>query len=235
MFASEIMTAPAPTVNIDAQIADVVTKMVEQNVSGLAVLGKNQRLAGIITEGDLLRRVEIDTCGQEQASWLSKFLGGDHLAANYVRTRSRRVEDLMTTKVISAPERTPLDEIAELMQRNHIKQVPITRRGQVVGMVTRAGLVRLLEKELQQEAPVAGSDRQILERLKAELHGQDWFPQDGIEIAVEDGVVTFNGSIVDDRIRAALRVAAENVTGVKSVEDNLLWLYSVRAGLPPSF
>jgi osmotically-inducible protein OsmY len=96
-------------------------------------------------------------------------------------------------------------------------------------MLTRTNIMRQLQKELKREIYDPSSDAQILEHLKAELIKQDWYPQDSITLSVHDGIVTFEGSILDDRIRAALRVAAENIDGVKSVEDRLLWLSAIAA------
>ena len=54
-----------------------------------------------------------------------------------------------------------------------------------------------------------------------------WVPRDGLSITVKDGVVDLNGVILEERDREALRVVAENVAGVKAVEDHLVWIEPV--------
>ena len=71
------------------------------------------------------------------------------------------------------------------------------------------------------------SDDEIRERILAELARVSWVPRDGVAIEVESGIVDLNGVILDENERRALRVAAENVPGVKAVEDHLVWVEPV--------
>ncbi len=109
------------------------------------------------------------------------------------------------------------------MRAKGVKRVPVLRDGSLVGIVSRADLVRALADVLQRPASPARNDEEIRERILADLGRQAWMPK-GIDVTVTDGHVKLDGTIFDERDRQAIRVAAENVAGVKSVQDNLLWI-----------
>jgi len=113
------------------------------------------------------------------------------------------------------------------MERRRIKRVPVLDGGVMVGILSRADLLRGLASALQDAPAAATSDEEIRERILAELARSAWVPRDGIAITVENGVVDLNGVILDEKERAALRVAAENVPGVRAVEDHLVWVEPV--------
>jgi hypothetical protein len=96
-----------------------------------------------------------------------------------------------------------------------------------VGMVSRADLLRALARTLEEQQATPGGDNEIRERILAELAKVSWVPRDGLAITVTDGVVGLDGVILDEKERAALRVAAENVPGVRAVEDRLVWVEPV--------
>jgi CBS domain-containing protein len=110
------------------------------------------------------------------------------------------------------------------MERYGIKRVPVVRGGELVGIVTRVNLMRALIGAAKAAPSLSTSDKAIRERLLADLKNQPWAPVEAIDITVRDGVVTLSGVITDDRQRPALCIAAENVPGVKKVEDRLAWL-----------
>ncbi len=107
------------------------------------------------------------------------------------------------------------------MRTRRIKRLPVTRDGVVVGVVSRADLIGALAKELDMPAASAG-DATIRDALLAELEREPWVPRRSISIAVTDGVVELDGVVFDVRERDALRVAAENVPGVRRVENRLV-------------
>ena len=231
MRASDVMTPEAATVRADATLLEATTLMELRHVSGLPVVDAHGQLAGILTEGDLLRRIEGGTAGRPRAGWLDGLLGAGRGAADYVRTHGRRVEDLMTRDVATVTEGTAIEDVVALMERRHVKRVPVVRDGQVVGMVSRADLVRLLGRALKAAAVGIASDAAIRDRVQADLQAQRWFPARDVSIAVNDNVVTLAGVISDERARAALRVAAQNVAGGTAGEDKLVWVDPTAAGL----
>ena len=128
---------------------------------------------------------------------------------------------------VSVAPDTSLKEIVELMERHRIKRVPVLDGDAPVGILSRADLLRGLAGAIEATPAAATSDEEISERILAELSKAAWVPRDGIAITVENGVVDLNGVILDENERAALRVAAENVPGVRAVEDHLVWVEPV--------
>jgi CBS domain-containing protein len=224
MQAQDVMTRTVATVREDSSLSAAIALMLEKRVSGLPVLDQDDRVVGVLTEGDLLRRAETDTEKSHQGWW--KFImGSGHMAADYVRTHSRKVGDLMTRDPVVSDEEAPLDELVSLMERKHIKRVPIVRHGLLKGIVSRADLIRVLARALQSPEDVMDvPDAMIHARIVAEMERQNWAPDGSITVEVDNGHVVLSGVIFDVRDRAAMRVAAENVAGVRSVRDELTWV-----------
>jgi CBS domain-containing protein len=227
MNAADVMTRNILSVAPDSTIAEAVRTMLDNRISGLPVIDEAGRLVGILTEGDLLRRGETAT-ERHRPRWLEILMGPGRLAEEYVRTHSRRIAEVMTRDPVSVAPDTPLKEIVGLMERHRIKRVPVLDGDAPVGILSRADLLRGIAGALEAyPAAAAMSDEEIRERILAELARAAWVPRDGIAITVENGVVDLNGVILDEKEREALRVAAENVPGVRAVEDHLVWVEPV--------
>jgi CBS domain-containing protein len=214
------------SVGRDATIAEAIRLMLDHQISGLPVIDAAGRLVGILTEGDLLRRSETGT-ERHRPRWLEILMGPGRLAGEYVRTHGRKVEGIMTRDLVSVTPDTPLDEIVALMERRRIKRVPVLEGDTPVGIVSRADLLRALARSLEVQPVAVAGDDEIRERILAELAKVSWVPRDGLAITVTDGVVGLDGVILDEKEREALRVAAENVPGVRAVEDRLVWVEPV--------
>jgi CBS domain-containing protein len=226
MNASDVMTRTLLSVRPDATVAEAIRTMLDNRISGLPVIDEAGRLVGILTEGDLLRRGETGT-ERQRSRWLEILMGPGRLAGEYVRTHGRKIGEVMTRDVVSVTLDTPLKEVVELMERHRIKRVPVLHGEVLVGILSRADLLRALLGRLQEEESLATNDGEIRERILGELAKAAWMPRDGIAITVENGVVDLNGVILDEKEREALRVAAENVPGVRAVEDHLVWVEPV--------
>jgi CBS domain-containing protein len=233
MKAQDVMTQPVVSIAPDASILEAVGLMLRHRISGLPVVDAAGHLAGVVTEGDFLRRSEIGT-QRRRPRWLEFFIPG-RLASEYVHASGRRVDEVMSVEVHTVDADAPLEDIVRLMERHRIKRVPVLRGGELIGIVTRANLVRALIGAAKAAPKLSADDAAIRERLLAELAKQPWAPTGGIDIAVSNGVVTLSGLLTDDRMRQALCVAAENIPGVKRVEDQLAWLVlgSAVVGTPP--
>ncbi len=225
MNASDIMTRNVVTVTRDTPIREAIRLMLAHKISGLPVIDGGKAV-GVLTEGDLLRRSELAT-ERRHWPWLDFLLGPGRSASEYVRTHGRTCGDLMSHDVISVSPDAPLAEIVELMERRRIKRLPVIEHGVLQGIVSRPDLLAALAKALDTPHLAAGGDETIHEAILAELAKADWAPRTGLTITVTDGVVEFDGVILDEHERTALRVAAENVPGVKRVIDRLVWVEPV--------
>ncbi len=222
MNASDVMTRNVLTIGRESPVANAIRLMLDNNVSGLPVLDDG-KVVGILTEGDLLRRSETGT-ERHRRRWLEILMGPGRMAGDYVRTHGRKVEEIMTGDLISVAGDTPLDEVVGLMERRRIKRVPVIEGDALVGIVSRLDLLRALLRIIEGEHSEDRGDDAIREQILAELAKAAWVPRDGLSISVKDGVVDLNGVILEEKERTALRVVAENVPGVRAVEDHLVWI-----------
>ena len=224
MKAKDVMTSPVITTEPDASIVQAIRIMLQRRISGLPVVDQDGRLVGMLTEGDFMRREETGT-RRLRPRWLEFLIAPGRLADEYTRSHGRKVSELMTPEPVTASEDTPLHEIVQLMEKHQIKRVPVTDKGLVVGIVTRANLLHALVGIYRQDQPIVRSDDALVRtRLLAELTKEKWAPLGLINPIVHEGVVELFGAITDERQRKALIVAAENIPGVKSVRDHLAWV-----------
>jgi CBS domain-containing protein len=225
MKASDVMTRNVLTVGRETTVANAIRVMLDHNISGLPVLD-NGKVVGILTEGDLLRRSETGT-ERQRPRWLEILMGPGRMAGEYVRTHGRKVEEIMTTDLVSVAGNTPLDEVVGLMERRRIKRVPVIEGDVLLGLVSRLDLLRALLRAMEAQHSEGRGDDEIREQILAELAKAAWVPKDGLSITVKDGVVDLHGVILEEKERDALRVVAENVPGVRAVEDHLVWIEPV--------
>jgi CBS domain-containing protein len=223
MKAADVMTPNVVTVPPDAPITQAVRIMLQHHISGLPVVDAGGNLVGIVTEADLLHRVELGT-QRRRSRWLEFLIGPGRLADEYTHASGRKVHEVMTRDVHAVNEDAPLDEIVHLMERRRVKRLPVLRGKALAGIVTRANLMRALASFAREVRPAAADDRAIREQLLAELKRQPWAPLALIDVQVRDGVVQLWGSISDERQREAMHVAAENIPGVKEIDDRLVWV-----------
>jgi len=127
----------------------------------------------------------------------------------------------MTREVVSVEELASLGEIAELMETKRIKRVPVVHDGKIVGIVSRADLLQVLASGGAASADEE-SDRLIRDRLLAELRRQEWANSAEGNVVVSEGVVHFWGTVGSEEERRALRVVAENIPGVRGIEDHTI-------------
>jgi CBS domain-containing protein len=200
-------------------VIDVAKLLGEKRISGVPVINKRGEPVGMISEGDLLRRREMDTA-LRRSWWLEMLSTNRELANEYVKTHGTRVKDVMTPKVISVVESTPLAVLADLFERHGIKRVPVLRNGKLVGIVSRANLVRALATAATTPSGTSADDKVLRDRLLSELKRHKWAEASPSNITVKDGVVHLWGAVLSGEEREALRVAAETTEGVRNVVNH---------------
>jgi CBS domain-containing protein len=227
MRALDVMTTQVITVDPKTSVQALALLLAERRISGVPVVDSDSRLVGIVSEGDLLHRVETGTerlAGRRRSWWLDTIASDRDLARDYVKSHARIVKDIMTPDVISVTDTTDLAEIAMLLETKRIKRVPVLREGKLVGIVSRANLVRALAAAESEPATDADSDdRTIRRKLLFELKGQEWFKIWAADVLVKHRVVHFWFSHNEsEKERRALCVAAENTAGVWRVEEHIV-------------
>lgn len=220
MLAKEIMTTDVLRATPDQSIHDVARKLLERSVSALPVVDERDRLVGIISEGDLLRRVETGT-ERKQSWWLDLLASHEEKSRDFVKSHAVHVRDVMTQEVITVEEETPASEIAEILEENRIKRVPVLKGEQLVGIVSRADIIRALAvRHIPLSAP-AEDDFTLRETVLSAIHALDGASSSYVNVLVQDGVVHLWGLVQSPEHRAALRVAVENIRAVDELRDHL--------------
>jgi CBS domain-containing protein len=221
MRAMDLMTTNVITVDENASIQSAAKLMVEHGISAVPVVNRDKRVIGMVSEGDLLHRAETGT-ELRRSWWLELASSTNKLAGEYIKSHSGKVKDVMTRDVLSVTEETPVADIAVLLETNRIKRVPVLRDGKLVGIVSRANLVRALAMTINEVANGAeADDRSIRDQLLAELKAQKWAEVSPANVTVKDGVVHLWSSYLSEQEKRALVVAAENIPGVRRVEDHM--------------
>ena len=219
MKARDVMVSPVITLKPASSVREAAQILLERRISALPVVNDKGKLVGIISEGDLLRRRETGT--EHRRSWWLRFLAGEETAAGeYTKAHGRKVADVMTRHVITADPDAPLSEIAALFEKHAIKRVPIVKDGQLTGIVSRSNLVQAVASA-PEDLEIPLSDRAIRDKLLAHLKTQPWSHTWQLNVTVNRGVVDLWGVSYSDGERAAIRVAAENIPGVRAVNDHL--------------
>jgi CBS domain-containing protein len=218
MLAIDVMTPGVITATPDTPIIDLIRQMLLHNVSAIPIVERDT-LVGIVSEGDLIRRAELGT-EHAPSYWRVLIKTTAQLASDYVHTHGRTAQQVMTTHVISAPDTASLADIAELMEAHNIKRLPVVRGTKLLGIVSRADLLRALAARIAQ--PGAVDDARIRDAILVELRAQPWGgnPADG-QVMVQDGVVHLWGTVHSEVERQARIVAAEATDGVRQVADHM--------------
>lgn len=226
MQAKDIMVEGANVITVcpEDSIYTAIRLMLKNGVSGLPVvecgpLGTS-KLVGLVTEGDFLRRRETKTL-RRRPSWLELVVGSEELATEYVRASGHKVSEVMTSPAVTITEETPIQEIVNLMEERTVKRLPVVRGDTLVGLVTRANLLRALVRETYVVTDGPSSDMVIQTRITKEIADQPWNPGQMVQVTVKDGVVKLAGVLLDEQERKAIRMVAENVPGVRAIEDHI--------------
>lgn len=220
MNAADVMVSNVISVGPGASVQDVAALLLRNHISAAPVVDEKGALLGIVSEGDLMRRSESGT-ERRRSPWLELFVSKQSAAAEYVKSHSRKVTDVMTRRVVTATPETSLAELAGLLEKNAIKRVPIVKDNKVVGIVSRANLLQALASSRAAPQPVAGGDAALRKQVVDELNRKSWTTPALINVIVQDGTVELWGIVDTPAEKDAVRVLAETTPGVRAVKDNL--------------
>ncbi|MWJ27099.1 CBS domain-containing protein [Halomonas sp. ZH2S] len=220
MQANDVMTQNVITVEPDTQVREIARLLMENRISAVPVVNAEGKVLGIVSEGDLMRRVENGT-DQRKSWWLKSIFTGANDAGSYVKSHGRKASEIMTPKPLTIEESMPLEDVARLLEKHHIKRVPVVRNDKLVGIVSRANLLQGLASTSTQPSEAPADDRAIRDAIMKEIEDNAGVRIGGINVLVENGNVELWGLVDAPEQRTAAEVAAENTNGVKKVENNL--------------
>ena len=217
MKAKDVMTTGVITVAPETQVNEIAGLLLDRHISAVPVVDAAGKLVGIVSEGDLIRRAETETAARP-SWWLELLRTPEDKALAYVKTHGRRADEIMSTDLITVGRETELREIARLLEEHRIKRVPVVEDGRLVGIVSRADLLRgLVTARIVPAATDPDAIRKdVLDRI-ADAGIGDLL----LNVTVAEGVAHLWGSVNTEAERGAAKVAAENTPGVVEVVDHL--------------
>ncbi len=207
MRAKEIMSTPVLTVAPETPVRDAVQLMLGNHVSGLPVVDARGHLVGVITEADLLLKEVEPKPPPPVVEWAGPWLWFERWVGGHRKAAGRTVGEVMTHHVITADEETPVHELAARMMRHQINRLPIVRGREVVGIVTRADILKVFlrcNEELAAEAQ--------------RIAGDYIWPREEVRAAVKRGVLVLRGRLASPGRRATLLQQLEHIDGLIAID-----------------
>lgn len=219
MLARDVMTTNVVSVTPDTPVEEIAKVLIEHRISAVPVIDADRHVAGIVSEGDLMRRPESGT-HRHSTWWLGLLASSAKQATEYIKSRGRKASEVMTQPVITVEEDTRLEEVADILERLRIKRVPVLRENKVVGIVSRANLLHgLVTAKLARTA--TSDDETIRASLLESIRKETGVPDQYLNVTVADGTVHLWGAVRSEEERKAVRLAAERTIGVRRVEDHI--------------
>ena len=219
MKASDVMVTNVITVGPDARVSEVAQLLLNHRISAIPVIGAQGEILGIVSEGDLLNRHEAGTT-HRKSWWLELLASRETMAADYVKSHSQHVTDVMTRNVIKAPPDMSVADLAALLEKHRIKRVPIVKDGKMVGIVSRANLLQSLVRQTHQPLPNP-KDSVIRNHIVQKLNREFWARPSLVCVTVHDGTVDLTGIVDTLAEKKAVAVLAEEAVGVCGVNNDL--------------
>lgn len=218
MKAKDIMTTGVVAVRTDTKVPEIAKLLLDRRISAVPVLDHDGRLVGLVSEGDLMHRAEA-AGPRRRPWWISMLTTPEEAAFDYVKTKGTKAEDVMTRNVFTVDEDTEVARIAQLLEEKHIKRVPVVKNDMVVGIVSRADLLRGVA--MAKPDDTGPGDQAIREAVLERLHREAGIRDSFVSVTVSNGIVHLWGAVRTEIERRAAKVAAETVNGVTSVDDHL--------------
>ena len=209
MRVQEIMTSDVLTIGPEAEIRDVARIFVEHGISGLPVCGAQREILGVVSEGDILFKEQ----GPRGQSVLSRF--GGKAPKELEKALAIKVSEAMTAPAITISRYSSVAEAARLMSEHGINRLPVVKRRELVGIVTRTDLVRAFVR----------SDEEIRREIREDLIRRTlWLDApEAIRVDVERGAVRLSGHLQMSSDASLLVRLVARVPGVVSVQSDLSW------------
>ncbi len=220
MQARELMSSNLVVVPPEMPVVAVAELMAARGVSGVPVVDAEGRPLGIVTEGDMIRRLADQPPGP--LGWfLGLFKEAEPMIRRYAKAHGKTARDVMTPNLVTVEESAPVEEIARLMEQHAIRRVLVLREDRLAGLVSRADLLRAVLRPAAAPDTKPQNDREILRAVIKAMREQPWTDTFWVFPDVHDGVVTFYGFARSEVMREGLKVLAGGLPGVRGVEDKL--------------
>jgi CBS domain-containing protein len=213
MKVSELMTKKVLTIGPEAPIRDVAKILVANGISGLPVCDIEGDVLGVISEGDILYK-EHDPAEGHMGGPLGWIIEGAPNSKGYTKAKALTARKAMTSPAITIAPWESVSQAARMMCEHHVNRLPVVQNERLVGIVTRADLVRAFTR----------TDAEIEQELKQDvLERTMWIDPGKVEVNVENGVAALSGRLPTRRDVELLNKLAARVPGVVAVESTVEW------------
>ena len=220
MKAQDIMTTDVVTVVPSTTVHHIATLLVAMRIGAVPVVSEDNDVVGIVTESDLLHREEIHT-EHKRKWWFELFADAKTQAREFVKTHGLRAEQVMSRVVTAVSPDADIADVADMLDARKIRRVPVTDNGKLVGIISRADIVRALA-QAKVPIPVSSIENGTLQKvIQDEIKKQPWINATYVSLIVNDGVVELTGFVDTPEQQSTLRVLVEGVPRVKAVVGNL--------------
>jgi len=172
MNARAVMTTDVISVTPETPVTEIAKLLLDRGISAVPVVGEDGVPLGMVSEGDLIGRDETGRATRREW-WLALLAEGEALHPDFLaslRSPERRAREIMSTPLVTISDETDLGEIARLLAAHRVKRLPVVRDGRIVGIVSRADLLRAFVVE--REALAVGQENGFLATAFAELDDQ---------------------------------------------------------------
>ena len=215
MQVKDIMQTRVTTVCPDDEVKAAAERMAARRVSGLPVVDDDGAVVGVITEGDFLNRAELGRASSR--SWWLDLIGAGETAADFVRAHAKYVKDAMTRDPHTIAPNVSIASAAMALETHGVKRLPVVENGRLVGIVSRADILRALASAAPDTPPVAKSDEEIRNAVQSAIAEEKRLTGSLINVMARDGVVELWGVADSQAEIDVARVIAEGQAGVRSV------------------
>ncbi len=214
LFARDIMTSPAITARPDARVKDLVALMITHRISGIPIVTADHELVGIITEADILFKEVLPKPHEPTPIAQRLHLPGIAEAAERARkAEGLRADEIMTSPVITVTEAATVHEIAGLMVKHKVNRIPVLRAGKVVGIVSRADVLKAFTR----------TDQDLTEAIREGILHDLWVDISKLAIEVKDGIVHLEGTLDRRSEKELVEKWAALADGVVGIESRLTY------------
>jgi len=209
MQVKDLMSRDVVSVPPSAPLKDVARLLVRRRVSGVPVVAEDGALVGVVSETDLVRKTDnVARHGEPPSNWL---FGSDEREA--LKLEARTAAELMSRPPITIEADGTVAEAVHLMARHSVNRLPVVSDGHLVGIVSRADVVRAF----------ARSDDELAEEIREQVLRQTfWIDPDSVELTVEDGVVRISGFVDTKTLAEVVPAYLASVPGVVAVDASQL-------------
>ena len=223
MTVQNVMTTEVTTIRLDTPLKDVARLLVQRGISGLPVVDAEGKVLGVVSEADLLIKEQGVTALPRRRG--ARIRGESQTTrAGLAKVRATTAGQAMTMPAITIGPEASLPTAAAIMVDRGINRLPVVKDGVLVGIVSRADLVRAYVR----------SDDQIAEYIRYDLLLRHLLVNPVMfDLTVKDGLVRISGQAETRSIAEMIERLVATVPGVIAVEAQLTWIYDDARGEVP--